>query len=116
MGIWRDWCSWGWFCPSVCLKTKKQEWKFAKAQRNWTMNFPDAYNVLPSDHYILPVDLLSDDWIRPKGFDIDRDEEYLVSVRFDIEPDEDTKKMNVWTGSLVAETRVHLDTRQQTIR
>ena len=107
--IWRDWCSWGWFCPTISIQLGGTTFDFKKQEKVWTVNFPDPYYVDPGDHYVLPVNLLSDDWIQPKDFKPALDVEAVVTASYAVKPDEDTKKSNVWTGTMQTQTKMFLD-------
>ena len=109
LGVWRDWSVWGWYCPKVDIRIGETTFEFRRKGKPWKRNFPDPYYIDPGDHYILPVALLSDEWIQPGGFKPPNDKEALVSATFSIEPSDITKKKNIWTGELKAETKAVLD-------
>lgn len=108
MGIWRDWCSWGWFCPAISLQLGGASFAFRKAEMFWTVNLPDPHYIDPGDHYVVPVNLFSDDWIQPADFKPARDAEAVITATFTTKPDKDTEKMKIWTGTMQAETKMFL--------
>lgn len=109
LGVWLDWNSWGWYCPKITIDIRDRRFEFAKKIMQWKRNFPSPFYIEPDDHYILPVNLLSNDWSQPIGFNPLRDVEALVSASFTITPDQATKAMKIWTGELKCETRVYLE-------
>ena len=109
IGVWRDWCSWGWFCPRVSIKLGEKVFEFKKADREWTKNYPDAFWIAPGEHYLLPIQLLGSDWLQPKDFHPDFDTPAEVTCTFTISEDRDTKELGVWTGTLKVTQTIHLD-------
>ena len=111
-GVWEDWCSWGWDCPTITIKTGASTYAFKKAEMFWTRNFPAPYWIEPGNHYLLPVNLFSKDWIQPKGFKPDPEVEALISASFKVAPDDDSKTQGIWTGERHCEMRAYMDTRE----
>jgi len=109
LGVWRDWSSWGWYCPAVDFRVGDTSFEFRRKGIAWARNFPDPYYIDPGDHYVLPVALLSDEWIQPNNFRPQADKEAVISATFKIKPSDDTKRLHIWTGVLKAETRAVLD-------
>jgi len=109
LGVWRDWSRWGWYCPAVDIKVRETSFEFRRKGKAWARNFADPYYIDPGDHYVLPVALLSDEWIQPNNFKPERFKEAVISATFTIEPSKDTKRLNIWTGVLKAETTAVLD-------
>jgi hypothetical protein len=106
---WCDWCSWGWVCPAISIQVGDSSFDFKKAGKVWTRNFPDPFYLDPGDHYLLPVNLLSDDWIQPKDYNPANDVEAVITASYTIKPDKDTEKMKVWTGTMQTEVKLFLD-------
>ena len=108
-GVWQEWCSWGWFCPKLSIRTGGATFDFRKAQKTWTKNHPDPFYIDPDGHYLLPVNLLSDDWVRPKDFKPAKDLEAVVTASYTITPDEHTQSQKIWTGTLRNEEKTFLE-------
>jgi hypothetical protein len=110
LAVWRDWCSWGWFCPTVSIRIGGMNFDFRKNDRVWTVNYPDRFFIEPADHYLLPIDLLSDDWVQPKGFKAVNGTEAVVRAAFETKPDNESETQTVWTGVIQTEIQVRIDT------
>ncbi len=109
LAVWREWCSWGWFCPAVSIQLGETTFEFKKAEKCWTRNFPDPFSIDPGEHFVLPVNLLSDDWIQPKGFQPEANAGAVVTAAYTIKPEEEATKMKVWTGTLKCQMKMILD-------
>ena len=109
VAVWRDWCSWGWFCPHVTIVLGGKVYDFKRAETVWTRNFPDAFWIVPGEHYILPIQLLSDEWVQPADFHPDFDTPAKVTCTFTIPEDRETKEQGVWTGTLKVTQTLNLD-------
>lgn len=110
LGVWRDWCSWGWFCPAFTISQGKRVFTFKRPARAWAANFADPFWIEPGDHYLLPVSLLDKaHWVQPEGFDFDQQKVATVSATFTIPADADTKAAGLWTGSVHTSEEFHLD-------
>ena len=110
VGVWRDWNSWGWFCPSITITQGDKQFLFKRAVRFWTYNFPDPFWILPGDHYLLPLNLLEKEhWEQPQDFKIDKARLATVSASFSIRPDKETKSVRLWTGTVQVSAEFHLD-------
>ena len=109
MAVWRDWCTWGWFCPTMSIRLGGTTFDFKKAVKIWTKNHPDPFYIDSGDHYVLPVNLLSDDWIQPKDFKPARDVEAVVTATYTIKTDEHTQRLKVWTGTMQTQAKMFLD-------
>ena len=109
IGVWRDWCSWGWFCPEITIAVAGQKYLFTRIKRTWSRNYPDAYWIEPGDHYLLPVNLLGRSWVQPKDFRPDLEGVANVSCTFTLRACEATKRKGIWTGSVSVSHQLHLD-------
>lgn len=109
IAVWRDWCSWGWFCPHVTIALGGKTYEFKRADRRWTKNYPDAFWILPGEHYILPIQLFGDGWLQPADFHPDFDTPAEVTCKFTVSEDRETKEQGVWTGTLKVTQALSLD-------
>ena len=109
VAVWRDWCSWGWFCPHLTIVLGGKSYDFKRAERDWTKNYPDAFWILPGEHYILPIRLLGDEWVQPADFQPDFDTPAKVTCTFTIPEDGATQEQGVWTGTLKVTQTLNLD-------
>ncbi len=113
MAVWSDWCSWGWFCPTITIQVGGNTFDFKKTVKNWWANSPDPFYFDPGDHYVLPINLFSDDWIQPKGFTPGVYERAVITASYTIKPDQHTQKLKVWTGTMQIQARLILDARMK---
>ncbi len=112
IAVWNDWCSWEWFCPKISIQIEDR--KFESKKNNdkiWTVNYPDPFYLEPGDHYLLRIDLLSDSWIRDPRFSFLPGIEAIVAANYCIHGDDRSREMNIWTGTVVTETKVFLQSR-----
>lgn len=107
-GVWREWCSWGWFCPKVTIDIRDRRFEFVKAGRHWKKNFADPFHIEPDNHFVLPVNLFSGGWNVPVGFNLLDGVEAIISVSYIIKPDMYTEREKVWTGTLEYQTKALL--------
>ena len=108
LGVWEDWCSWGWSCPRVIIDIRDRRFEFTKSSPDWKRNFADPFYIEPDNHYILPVNLFSNDWAVPIGFNLLPDVESTVSISYTIKPDRYTDQHKVWTGTLEYQAKAWL--------
>lgn len=98
--LWREWCSWGFFNLTFKIVDANGEESVAtKKQREWTKNYPDFMELAPGEHYVIDV-YPHRDWT---GFPLPANgKEMKLKLRavYEIRPDDDSKKLNVWTGRI----------------
>lgn len=99
--IWQEWCSWGYFGLTFELSDETgKKWVAKKNGGWWTMNFPSYWRLDPEDSVVIEVHFEKALQPRWEGFPLPEDGEKTVTMRavFQFEPDEESKKADVWTG------------------
>lgn len=98
-----DTCSWGYFALSFEVKDESgKTTKVTKQGMPWSTLFAHYLTVPPGDHMVREVSFSKDEWenfvLPEKGKSVD------VQMRavFEIKPDDETKKKDVWTGKVVS--------------
>ena len=101
LGVWEQWCSWGWSTLSFELVTGSGEQVLVnRAPGEWSKNFPDSFMLEPGEHFVLPVNLFDGTW-ESAGRPLDPDQwpasGTLIAVYTTL-ADQYTKQHGVWVG------------------
>jgi hypothetical protein len=109
LGIWRDWCSWGYEQLSFELKDDTgKTWTIHKKEHRFWKNYPDFWTLAAGEPLILNVTLSSDIWETVGGAITDlRGKALTVQAIFTAEPDDQSRENNVWTGRVSSTARVY---------
>lgn len=109
LGIWRDWCSWGYQQLSFELKDDTgKTWTISKKEHEFWKNYPDFWTLGPGEPLVLNVTLSSDIWEIIGGPIADlRGKALTVQAIFAAEPDDQSRENNVWTGRVSSTARVY---------
>jgi hypothetical protein len=99
LSVWREWCSWGYFCLSfdITLPDGKTI-HVKKTPIPWKKNYPDPFVVKPGDHFVYSV-RFDGQWT---GFSKDwKNQTVKIKAMFKIEKEDDqVDRHKVWTGKI----------------
>lgn len=100
--LWKEWCSWGYFNISFEVVLKDgTKCRITKKMRAWTRNGPDYLIVEPQNHFVYNVRFADDIW---QGFPEQMSaQDVKINAIIEIEPDEKSQKLGVWTGRIESE-------------
>jgi hypothetical protein len=99
--LWREWCSWGYFCLTFAATTadgKVHEIK--KGDQAWTKNYPDFEQLESGDTVVREVFYGSGQWEnfpRNPGNDAHK---FKLQAFYATAADAEAAKENVWTGKI----------------
>jgi hypothetical protein len=98
--LWRDWCSWGYFCLSFELTDQDgRTFQVRKKPRGWDKNFPDPFTIPGGNHMVLDV-ALDDTW-EGVPLPVNRNGQvWKIKAVYEVPADEETAKHKVWTGKV----------------
>ena len=100
--LWKEWCSWGYFCLSFEVKDETDKvTAVMKSPRPWSKNYPDWTIIPPGDHMVFEVTFGSD-WDKPVLPEKGKSMQVKMRAIYEIRPDDDTKKAEVWTGRITS--------------
>jgi hypothetical protein len=101
--IWREAYSWGYFALTFELTDASGKIRIVrKKARGWHKNIPDFWTVLAHEDLVIEVDVANRDiW---DGFPQlhGAPEPYTMRAIFEVTPDEQSQKNQVWTGTVAS--------------
>ena len=106
--FWQEWCSWGFNALSFELTDEHGKKLIARKvdRQIWRRNFPDCWTLQPKESLVIDVFFANTEiW---QGFPLDREGHphyYTMRVICDVQPDEYSKKLDLWTGRIVSPTQ-----------
>jgi hypothetical protein len=107
--VWRNWCSWGWFQPSLEFRNEKGKVvRVVRKDRPWDKNYPDFWTMAPGEPFVLSLNL-TDSVVWKCDVPIESLKGKSLDVRavFAAEPDEASKEDRVWTGRTASPWRTY---------
>lgn len=97
--LWKEWCSWGYFNLSFELQLGDDKpVPIVKLERGWDKNYPDAVEIPPGEHLVLPVRLRGDEWKLEFGKKEAGPWPARLRAFYDVSPDDESRRLGVWTG------------------
>ncbi len=100
--IWREWCSWGYFGLTFEFTDEAgRKWVAKKKGKNWTVNYPDWWDLEPRESLVLDVHFgdadIWEDFPRPER----GSQTVTMQAVFEFKPDDQSLKHGAWTGRAV---------------
>jgi hypothetical protein len=107
LGVWREWCSWGWFqLTFVVTDASGESFVVRKKERGWRKNYPDAWRLAPGEPLVLTPRLSDGDvWENADRLAKLRDSAVTVQAVFTAEAGEDSRGQAVWSGRVESAAR-----------
>ena len=103
LGVWREWCSWGYYTVSFEARASDgRKVQFRKKGRAWTRNFPDRWMLAPEESLVRNVVLASDEWSGFEELRIKEGTPLFLRVVLEVPADEESKEKSVWSGKVVS--------------
>jgi len=99
MSVWREWCSWGYFCLSFDMTLPDSKTIHVKKKpRSWKKNYPDPFIVKKGSHFVYAVSF-NEMW---EGFPDDwKNQKVKLKAIFSVEKEDDQAgRHKVWIGKV----------------
>jgi hypothetical protein len=99
--VWREWCSWGYFCLTFQATTADgKTHTMKKAPQDWSKNYPDFEELSPGECVVREVFYGSAAWENfPRNPAGDPHQLKLQAI-YEVTPDDESGKAGVWTGKV----------------
>ncbi len=109
LGVWREWCSWGYFNLSLEVRTSdgRKVQLEKKRDRGWTRNFPDWYTLDPGESVIRNIVLTDKDWKGIEDLKVTGNAKLFIRVVMDVSTTDESKEKGVWSGKIVSPERLY---------
>jgi hypothetical protein len=103
--LWRDWCSWGYFCLSFeVIDARGKSYTVKKKARGWDKNYPDEKLIPSGDHMVLEVAFDDSTWEGGPSPVSGSHEPQVLSIQavYEVRADPESEKQKIWTGKVTS--------------
>jgi hypothetical protein len=103
--VYEDWNSWGYDSLSFeAITGEGKKVQLKKKPRDWTKNFASTYTIAARGHYVIPVQLSTNEWENAELISSPEVQPIKLKAIFEI-PKPDTNTYQVWVGRVESVTR-----------
>ena len=103
LGVWREWCSWGYYTLSLEARTSDgRKVQLRKKERTWTRNIPDYWKLAPGESLVRNIVLSSDKWKGIEELQIKESVRLFLRVVLEVPASDESKEYGVWSGKVAS--------------
>ncbi len=108
LGVWREWCSWGYYNLTFEARTHDgRKVRLSRKQKSWTRNGPDYWMLAPEESVIRQIVLTSKEWKGIEDLQLKGATPLFLSVVMEVPTTDQSKEKGVWNGKVVSPERLY---------
>ena len=111
--VWTEWYSWGYYTLYFeFVNSQGKRWTIHKKARGWDKNFPQYWVLNPGDNLVINVSFNDGEWEKlpflEKGEDYPTKTKIRIKAIFEIKPDKESRKNQVWVGKIESDQKEYV--------